>query len=477
MANVLLLMSDEHNPLYSSVYSHPFIHTANMARLAASGVVFENAYCSSPLCMPSRSAFMAGRRVHELQTYSNCNLDVDRTHRSYGAVLAEQGIHTAYIGKTDVYDRGERLGFCEMMLPGDRKLPGDTTHRRNPLAIRVGSASRANGFGPLEDAGAGDRRCVDAAVEWLEAGALSWPSPWVLTVNLTNPHFPHYTTPTLWELAAHGADLPEHGTECTSANHPYARDLRDHFETDQFFEEQIRGLRRGYLGCIMFVDQQLGRLMHVLEDTGQLHSTNVIYTSDHGEMLGKFGMWWKCSLYEDSVRVPCIAAGPDFPPRERIRTPVDLHDVRAAVFSALGAEQPKGWLGTPLQEVGALRGDRVVFSEYHGHGTRASSYMIRLGRWKYLHYIAAPHQLFDLEADPDELHDLSALRPNVAGRLERELRRICDPEEEHRRAEELIERQLAAAHRTAEGERPAASAEQQANEHLGSRENEDRRGA
>jgi len=452
MANVVLLMSDEHNPFYSSVYGHPFIQTPNMTRLADSGVVFENAYCSSPLCMPSRSAFMAGRRVHELQTYSNCNLSMGGTHRaSYGSVLAEQGIYTAYIGKTDVYDRKDRLGFSEMILPGDRALPGDVNHRRNPLTLRKGSARRANGFGPRKDAGAGDRRCVDAAVHWLEERARTGrvgPSrdcPWILTVNVTNPHFPHYATPALWDLAAVGADLPEHGPESPSATHPYARDLRDHFETDQFSEEQIRGLRRGYLGCVMFVDQQLGRLIRALEKARQLQSTNVIYTSDHGEMLGKFGMWWKCSLYEDSVRVPCIAAGPDFPRGRRVGTPVDLHDVRAAVFQALGAEQPDEWLGTPLQELGAHDSERVVFSEYHGHGTRASSYMVRRGRWKYLHYAAAPHQLFDLAVDPDELRNLYAVHPEVAKRLEGELRNICSPEEEDRRAEEFIERQLAVA--------------------------------
>jgi choline-sulfatase len=262
-------------------------------------------------------------------------------------------------------------------------------------------------------------------------------------VNLTNPHFPHYTVPALWELAADGADLPAHGPECSSASHPYARDLRDHFETDQFSEQQIRGLRRGYLGCVMFVDQQLGRLICALERTGQLHSTNVIYTADHGELLGKFGMWWKCSLYEDSVRVPCIAAGPDFSRGERVHTPVDLHDVRAAIFRALGAQQPEGWLGTPLQDVEAHDDERAVFSEYHGHGTRASSYMIRRGRWKFLHYVAAPDQLFDLETDPDELHDLSAVHPHVARRLQADLSHICDPGEEHRRAEEFIKRQLA----------------------------------
>jgi len=100
MANVVLLMSDEHNPFYSSVYGHPFVHTPNMERLARSGSVFLNAYCPSPLCLPSRSAFMAGKRVHELQTYSNCNLNLNPRHPSYASVLSQQGVHITYIGKT-----------------------------------------------------------------------------------------------------------------------------------------------------------------------------------------------------------------------------------------------------------------------------------------------------------------------------------------------------------------------------------------
>jgi choline-sulfatase len=238
-------------------------------------------------------------------------------------------------------------------------------------------------------------------------------------------------------------DLPAHGPECAPANHPYARDLRDHFETDQFNEEQIRGLRRGYLGCITFVDRQLGRLLDALEAGGQRADTTVIYTSDHGEMLGKFGMWWKCSLYEDSVRVPCVAAGPGFAAGRRVRTPVDLHDVGAAAFAALGAERPQGWAGEPLQEIPIDDPDRVVFAEYHGHGTRASAYMIRRGKFKYVHCVAAPNLLFDLEADPDELNDLCAARPEIVRELAQELGAICSPEEENERAEAFIEGQLA----------------------------------
>ena len=443
MPNVLLIMSDEHNPFVSSVHGHQAVRTPNMERLAGRGTVYENTYCPSPLCMPSRSAFMSGRRVHEIQCYSNCNAEVDPSVRSYGAALADQGVHTAYIGKTDVYAPGETLGFSEMMMPGDRRTPGDTNHRRTPLSIREGSAERANGYGPREE-NHHDEHCVDRAIEWLRSRPLELDQPWVLTVNVTNPHFPHRPPPDLWDIYEGEGDLPDHGSECDSANHPYARDLRDHFETDQFNEEQIRGLRRGYLGCVSYVDRQLGRLLDALCACGFEDETDVIYTSDHGEMLGKFGMWWKCTLYEDSVRVPCIAAGPSFSHAQNVTTPVNLLDVQAAIFATTGAERPTDWTGEPLQAIRAHDADRPVFSEYHGHGTRASAYMIRRGPWKYLHYVDAPHQLFHLAEDPDELNNLYEEQKSVAGEMESALREICSPEEESCRAERFIEQQLEA---------------------------------
>ncbi len=444
MSNVLLFVSDEHNPFFSSVFGHPFIHTPNMERLARQGTVCRHAYCPSPLCLPSRSAFMAGRRAHELQTYSNCTAELNPDCPSYGEVLAGQGVHTAYIGKTDVYAPGKKLGFTEMLLPGDRDWPGDTQIRRHPLHIRKGAEKRANGYGPAKDTRQGDNQCVERAAAWLKDTAPKLKKPWVLTVNVGAPHFPHYTTPELWNLYPQGGDLPACNLENETAWHPFAEDLRTHFQTHLFTETQIRGLRRGYLGCVTYVDGQLGRLMETLESAGLAGTTNVIYTSDHGEMCGKFGMWWKCSLYEDSARVPLIAAGPDFASGKEVQTPVDLHDARAAVFRCLKAKHPKDWVGTPLQKIPDNDNRRAVFSEYHGHGARASSYMIRQGRWKYIRYCGAPDQLFDLRKDPDELHNCIENHPNIARRLHRELLRVCDPDKENDRAEEFIQKQLRA---------------------------------
>ncbi|WP_282942418.1 sulfatase-like hydrolase/transferase [Paenibacillus sp. RC67] len=442
MSNFIVLMSDEHNPLYSSVFGHPFVQTPNMERLAQQGTVYRNAYCPSPLCSPSRSAFVSGRRVHEVQAYSNCNVNLPNHFPSYGKVLKEQGVHSVHIGKTHVYAQPEELDFSEIHLAKKGKQPGDINFRRKPLAIRTNAADRAFGFGVKEDAFEGDLKVMNTALQWLEQTAPGLDQPWSLTINLMNPHFPQWNTEEFWNLYPQGEDLPRYGSEQESADHPYARDLRDHFETDLFTEAQIRGLRRGYLGNVTFIDRQIGRLLDALAESGQAEMTNLVYTSDHGEMLGKFGQWWKCSLYEDSVRIPVFAAGPDFKAGIVVDTPVDLHDVQASIFYATGANRPVDWAGQPLQEIASFDPNRVVFSEYHGHGTRSGAYMIRKGEWKLIYYMEAPHQLFNLKEDPDELSNVYAEYPDKANELEAELRKVCSPEEENQRAHHFQQEQL-----------------------------------
>lgn len=451
--NVLLVMSDQHNPRCSAPYGHAFVQTPNMARLAREGVLYENAYCPSPLCMPSRCAFLAGRRVHQIQYYNNCNL-FDAPYPTYAQVLGEQGVHAVHIGKTDGFRPAVELGFSEMILPKDRKKPGDVAIIRNPLWIREEGTRRAGEFGPRASPFEEDDRAVDAAVEWLRTRGTDLESPWVVSINLVKPHFPQYVTEELWALYADHGDLPEFGQEEESAKHPYAHDLRRHFQTDTFTEAHIRGLRRGYYGCVTYVDRQLGRLLDTLDTADLREKTVVIYTSDHGEMLGKFGLWWKSSLYEDSVRVPLIISGPGFGPGARVTTPVDLLDVQATIFRTVGAQRPADWIGAPLQDIPANDGSRVVFSEYHGHGVRSGAFMIRQGPWKLLYNMAAPHQLFNLDDDPEELRNLAEKNPQKLRELEARLREICSPEEENLRAHQHDELILSTLERIAASSAP-----------------------
>ena len=441
--NVLMLKSDEHNPRYSSVHGHPFVETPNMDRLAERGTLFENNYCPSPLCLPSRSSFMAGRPVFELQTYGNCNA-ITHDYPSYGKVLKEQGVHSVHIGKTDVWAHSSTLGFSEMLAPGDRAQPGDTRIRRNPPDVDASEEGFGKKFGVAENPFRADLEKVKIALDWLANTAPKVQQPWTMELNLVKPHFPHVVTQDLWDLYAEHADVPSHGKDCESGRHPWAQDLRAFFGTDKFSEADARGLRRGYYGCVTFIDRQLGRVLDAIEKSPLRENTIVVYTSDHGEMLGKFGMWWKRSLYEDSVRVPLIVAGPGFKAGARVATPTTSLDLQATLFRATGARRPAGWSGTPLQDVKPGDSKRAVFAEYQDGGTRASGFMLRKGDWKLLYYAGGPHQLFDLKNDPEELDNLAKKRPEVFKDMERELRRICDPERENRRAEEFIARELEA---------------------------------
>ncbi len=444
MSNFIYVMSDEHNPFVSSIYGHPSVHTPNMARLAERGTVFENTYCPSPLCLPCRSAFFAGRRVHEIQTYNNCNTGLRKGFPSFGRLLTDQGVHTTFIGKSDGYDRVANFGFSEIIEAQDRDSP-DCHIRREPLEIRPDAASRARHYGPHEAPFETDLKRTDAAIRWLRETAPQIDSPWVLCVNLNKPHFPHYVTPDLWSMYDGCDDLPRYGAEQESAQHQHATDLRRYFATDQFTEEDIRGLRRGYLGCVTFIDTQLGRLIDALDESGLSDSTNIAYTSDHGDMLGMFGMWWKCSLYEHSVRVPLIVAGPDFSAGVWCETPVSSLDLQASIFYATGAKRPDDLTGEPLQEIPHIDSQRIVFSEYHGHGARASAYMVRRGEWKFIYYVGAPNQLFNLASDPNELDNRIESETEIARELESELRCVCDPENENERASAFIEMQRTAA--------------------------------
>lgn len=442
MTNVLLLVSDEHNPRYSSTYGHAVVRTPNMDRLAARGTVYENAYCPSPLCVPSRTAFMSGRYTHETQAYNNSKV-VERRHPSYGGVLAEQGVHTVYVGGgSNLYRDPYTLGFSEMLNVArtGRSLGTHAIQAERPSRRPMRTTAAC---GPVEDRYSEDDAHIDDAIAWLQTRAPGLDRPWTMTIDINPPHPPYTTAPEYWEMYQGQGDLPTCGADQESAHHPYAQDVRDNGRWD-FDEELVRSLRQGYFGAVTYVDDQLGRLLDALESVGLTDDTLVCYTSDHGEMLGKFGMWGKTSLYEDSARIPMIAAGPGVAPGQWASTPVSSLDLQATLFHAVGARRPEAWRGTPLQHIPAEDPGRTVFASYHGHNQRGGSFLLRRGDWKLLYNTAAPSQLFNLRDDPEELVNQWAERPEVVEELEAELRAVCDPEAVDRDAAAVREQQYQA---------------------------------
>jgi choline-sulfatase len=189
---------------------------------------------------------------------------------------------------------------------------------------------------------------------------------------------------------------------------------------------------------VSFVDHNIGRILGALTNTGLAAETRVVYTSDHGDSLGTRGLWGKSTMYEESVGVPMIVAGPEIPEGIVCRDPVSLVDCFPTILACVGQSPHDMDLpGASLFDVvRGLAPRRTVMSEYHAAGAATGAFMIRHGRYKYVHYIGMPPQLFDLEADPQETRDLAS-RPDYLSVLkdcEKALRRVVNPEAADRQA-------------------------------------------
>ncbi|WP_066018561.1 sulfatase-like hydrolase/transferase [Endozoicomonas atrinae] len=447
--NVLVIKTDEHNPFLSSIEGHPFIQTPNLQELANTGTYYKSHYTASPLCVPTRSSWISGLRPHKGQFYNN-SVVFQKDYPSHGHVLREQGIYTVHVGKLDAYREASKLGFSEMhrLWSPEVQDPGDMNVARNPvserpLESRDGTPRNAM-YGVKANAFSKDEPIFNFAKGWISSTGLSLDQPWLMELNTSKPHFPCFTSQELWDLYEGHDDLPELDKNHPVAQHPVSDDLRKHFKTDQFTEEQVRGLRRGYYANVTYIDNKVGELINILKETGQLDNTVIIYTSDHGTMMGKYGMHWKSSMHEDSARVPCIISGPGFNRDTVSHTACDSMDLQATLFGIFGVQRPEHWDGEPLQGLALNDHERTALSEYHGHGQSVSSYAIRQGNWKYIYHYGQPAQLFNIDKDPQETLDLASTQSEKRKQLHNALLNYLDPDKEHHRAEDYIQKQLAA---------------------------------
>jgi choline-sulfatase len=234
------------------------------------------------------------------------------------------------------------------------------------------------------------------------------------------------------------ASLPEPKLHPSTGyqRHPWVQAYADFERNEENFQDanERRAAFAAYYGLCSWLDHNVGRILDALLVSDLARDTLVIYTSDHGDNLGARGLWGKSTLYQESVSVPMVMAGPGVAPGV-CHTPVDLLDLFPTVLQAAGVD-PEPELGDrpgrSLLKVAAAPDelDREVFSEYHAAGSNTAGFMLRKGRWKYHHYVGMRPELFDLVTDPQELDDRAA-DPACADALrtmEAALRRICNPE-------------------------------------------------
>ncbi|MCZ6677494.1 MAG: sulfatase-like hydrolase/transferase [Candidatus Poribacteria bacterium] len=410
--NVLFIMSDEHGPMFSGTYGHPLVQTPNMARLAANGVTFNNAYCNSPLCMPSRMSFITGRYIHHVGTWDNATpLRSDAV--TWAHLLRAAGYDVVLSGKQHFGGLDQLHGFRAQLA---RDLHAENRHGLFDWSNGTPPATRP--WGGLEGAGPGttaeievDDLAEEQALVYLRHPARK-EQPWALNVSFIAPHFPLVVPQRFWDLYPLDAiDLPEIPSGHLENQHPVYKRMRSMFGCIDFPETLVRRGRAGYYGLITYLDEKIGRLLDALEETDQLNNTVVVYTSDHGEMNGEHGMWRKSNFYEASARIPLQIAWPGhLPAGRRIDEVVSLVDVTATLLDIAGAPQITPLDGdslVPLMQGDAEDWKDEAFSEYLAHGVARPMAMLRRGRYKFNYSLGDPPELYDLQNDSNEFHNLA----------------------------------------------------------------------
>src|SRR3989440_6940720 len=454
-ANLLILMSDEHNPKIMGASGHPMVKTPHLDALASRGTRFSAAYTTCPVCVPARAAFATGKYVHQIGFWDNADA-YEGAIPSWHHRLRDSGHRVVSIGKLHFRGRpGDDNGFSEEIIPmnileGKGDLMGLV---RRDLPERGLSWKIAKLAGPGETAyTAYDREIATRAQIWLrEEAPRHRDKPWVLFVSFVCPHFPlvapadFYSRSPLAEMP-----MPKQYARAERPQHPYLRDYAESFIYDRYFdEEKLRKAIAAYYGLCSFLDDNIGKVLRALEASGLAESTRIVYTSDHGDNLGARGLWGKSTMYEEVAGVPLIVQGPEIPVGTKIGTPASHVDTYPFILQCAGENRPELYDGQPGCSLFDLaqgsRPQRNVLAEYHGMGSTTAAFMIRHGKYKYVHYVAYRPQLFDLQRDPEELADLAtdSRYGEVLAECKARLYAICDPAEVDARAKkrqaELLE--------------------------------------
>lgn len=414
--NIILIMADQMAAHALSLYGNTVCKTPNLERLAAQGTVFENGYSNNPLCVPSRASMLSGMLSPDVNVFDNAN-ELPSSVPTMAHYLRHAGYWTELCGKMHFIGPDQEHGFNQRTVtdvyPASFQWIADW--QAGPAFVPSGTA--LNGVvesGPCvrtmqEDY---DDEVEHCAIQSLYDRAREPDhQPFFQIISFTSPHTPFTVSQDYWDrYESSEIDTPTVGAlpfedlDYHSKALFFAHGRHRHKVT----QEHLMAARHAYYGMISYVDDKIGRILGTLEKTGQRDNTAVFFVSDHGEMLGERGMWFKQTFWEWSAHVPFIASVPGIAGGGRSDQVVSLVDLLPTFLDLAGADSPElaGSSVLPL-----MRGDieawpDIAISDYLAIGPCVPCRMVRKGRFKFIYTHGHPALLYDLKADPSELNDL-----------------------------------------------------------------------
>jgi choline-sulfatase len=423
--NLLYIHTDQHNPKVLGCAGDALIETPNLDQLAAGGVRFTNVYCTSPICVPSRMSMLTGRHPYQNQVWTNNHI-LDSGIPTLAHSMGAAGYRPVLAGRMHSVGPDQLHGYTERFVgdhsgnflggvPVDRGVLDGTAGPERISLVRSGAGQSAYQVH--------DEDVAAAAIDYLnklgvQKRAYGEIAPFSLSVGFMMPHPPYVARREDYERYAPAMTLPERPERHDQVQHPYIRRWREYTGIVETSEEEVRRSRAAYWGLVHRVDVLVGQLLAALRENDLAENTLIVYTSDHGDMQGEHGLWWKHVFYEESVKVPLILNWPGvIPAGQQCDRVVSALDVTATLLDALDAPALPGSPGRSL--LGLVSDARpapdwedVAFSEYVAdqYTPDGESYhrMIRLGPWKLVYYEGMEPQLFNLDDDPGEVVDRAA---------------------------------------------------------------------
>lgn len=397
--NVLVLMTDEHHPRIMGCAGDPVVQTPTLDRLAATGVRFTAAYCQNPICTPSRVALVSGRMPSNVGTFGNGNTQKYEGITTLADLFVSAGHRAAWFGKTHWGDPRFQNNRERGGLQRDDYEQQEKTYGRLPQDATVTPW-------PVEKNS--DHLTVNEALAFLDRHK---DQPFFIGVSLIKPHFPFTIQQKYHDLYRGKVGLPRAPERLIAELPALAKEERAKYDHAGATAAQVIKAREMYYGMVTYADEEMGRVVRKLEELGLRDRTIIVYTADHGEMLGERGIWYKNTFFEPSAGIPFIWSFPPVLPRGKVVTAPAMNlDVLPTLADLCGLPVPAGVEGTSLLPVMLGRDDgrdRIALSEnYRGN---FAGRMIRTARWKFFFYTNGEEYLYDLERDPPEDHNLAAL--------------------------------------------------------------------
>jgi arylsulfatase K len=431
MPNILFFMTDSWDGRALGCQGLPALvrATPNADALAARGALFRNAYSSHPICCPQRANLWGGRYTHHCESWNNYKgLEPETpTFKTFLERIGYRfGSNRGGFGKHD-YLSGAHTQLARVSAwTGPAGIPLPVNYRPAKPAIRETRERRFR---------MGDWKTLDQSVEFLRERARDG-ERFFLYTSLGLPH-PAFLTNRHWLEKVHldAVTIPPPDEDVHPAMKFQQRALN---WTHGFDEDTVRRVRAVYYALCAEADAVLGDLLRTLDDLGLADDTIVVFSSDHGENAMEHGQWYKMNMYESSVRVPLIMAGPGIPRGQVIDNIVSTIDLFPTFMDIAGTDAPEWLDGESLWPLatGATRASRNwAFASFTGTALNTTAWMFRRGPWKYIAYPGFPPELFNVQEDPGELRNLSDDAPAVTATMDAALRDVCDYDEAHARCQ------------------------------------------